>query len=178
MTIVSFHYLTCWISTLYSLRYLCPDLVRMSTPLLPTRPWSWTLILMTYRSNTGRYRATSPLSSNPTSKQSRESNHYMHSMSDPHSEENVSWLKCLQLDFVLINLNIMILNCLWFVYASCVMWCRYLHGGAESGFRRVLPEKYTPRLFHFHGDKRGVMVKEVSPNIKARCHNTKPRNNA
>ncbi|XP_022298235.2 gelsolin-like protein 2 [Crassostrea virginica] len=37
----------------------------------------------------------------------------------------------------------------------------YLHGGAESGFRRVLPEKYTPRLFHFHGDKRGVMVKEI-----------------
>ena len=114
MTIASFHCLTCRISTLYSLRYLCPDPVRMSTPLLPTRRWSWTPISMTYRSNTGRYRATSPLSSNPTSKQSRESNHYMYSMSDPHSEDDVSWLKCLQFDSVLINLNIMILNCLWF----------------------------------------------------------------
>lgn len=40
-------------------------------------------------------------------------------------------------------------------------WNRYMHGGAESGFRRVKPEQYKPRLFHFHGDKRGVMVKEV-----------------
>ncbi|XP_061179120.1 gelsolin-like protein 2 [Saccostrea echinata] len=37
----------------------------------------------------------------------------------------------------------------------------YLHGGAESGFRQVKPEQYTPRLFHFHGDKFGVMVKEI-----------------
>lgn len=37
----------------------------------------------------------------------------------------------------------------------------YMHGGAESGFRRVKPEQYQPRLFHFHGDKRGVMVKEI-----------------
>jgi len=28
----------------------------------------------------------------------------------------------------------------------------YLRGGAESGFRHVKPEEYTPRLFHFHGD--------------------------
>lgn len=41
-------------------------------------------------------------------------------------------------------------------------WKRYMHGGAESGFRRVKPEQYKPRLFHFHGDKRGVMVKEAS----------------
>ena len=39
---------------------------------------------------------------------------------------------------------------------------RYLHGGADSGFRSVKPEEYTPRLFHFHGDKNGVTVKEVS----------------
>ncbi|XP_048740175.2 gelsolin-like protein 1 [Ostrea edulis] len=37
----------------------------------------------------------------------------------------------------------------------------YLHGGADSGFREVKPEEYTPRLFHFHGDKHGVKVKEV-----------------
>lgn len=37
----------------------------------------------------------------------------------------------------------------------------YLHGGADSGFRAVKPEEYTPRLFHFHGDKFGVTVKEV-----------------
>ncbi|XP_048740738.1 gelsolin-like protein 2 [Ostrea edulis] len=37
----------------------------------------------------------------------------------------------------------------------------YLHGGAESGFRQVKPEQYIPRLFHFHGDKRGVTVKEI-----------------
>lgn len=44
---------------------------------------------------------------------------------------------------------------------------RYLHGGADSGFRSVKPEEYTPRLFHFHGDKNGVTVKEVS--IQRNC---------
>ncbi|CAG2216135.1 GSN [Mytilus edulis] len=38
----------------------------------------------------------------------------------------------------------------------------YLHGGADSGFRHVKPEEYQPRLFHFHGDKYGVEVKEVT----------------
>lgn len=38
----------------------------------------------------------------------------------------------------------------------------YLHGGADSGFRHVKPEEYKPRLFHFHGDKNGVEVKEVT----------------
>ncbi|CAC5396432.1 GSN [Mytilus coruscus] len=38
----------------------------------------------------------------------------------------------------------------------------YLHGGAESGFNHVKEDEYKPRLFHFHGDKYGVAVKEVS----------------
>ena len=38
----------------------------------------------------------------------------------------------------------------------------YLHGGADTGFRHVKPEQYTPRLFHFHGDRKGVQVKEVT----------------
>ncbi|CAG2199147.1 GSN [Mytilus edulis] len=38
----------------------------------------------------------------------------------------------------------------------------YLHGGAESGFNHVKEDEYKPRLFHFHGDKYGVSVKEVS----------------
>jgi len=37
----------------------------------------------------------------------------------------------------------------------------YLEGGAESGFRHVTPEEYKPRLFHFHGDRRKVEVKQV-----------------
>ena len=38
---------------------------------------------------------------------------------------------------------------------------RILRGGAESGFRRVQPTKYTPRLLHFHGEKTRIEVKEV-----------------
>ncbi|VDI63108.1 gelsolin, partial [Mytilus galloprovincialis] len=37
----------------------------------------------------------------------------------------------------------------------------YLHGGAESGFNHVKEDEYKPRLFHFHGDKYGVSVKET-----------------
>ena len=38
-----------------------------------------------------------------------------------------------------------------------------LEGGVDSGFRHVEINKqeYTPRLLHFHGDKKGVKVKEV-----------------
>ena len=36
-----------------------------------------------------------------------------------------------------------------------------MRGGAESGFRRVEPTKYEPRLLHFHGDKNQIEVKEV-----------------
>ncbi|XP_076468658.1 gelsolin-like protein 2 isoform X2 [Babylonia areolata] len=39
-----------------------------------------------------------------------------------------------------------------------------LEGGTDSGFRTVEPEKYTPRLLHFHGDRHGVKVKEVPRN--------------
>ena len=38
----------------------------------------------------------------------------------------------------------------------------YIHGGADSGFRQVKPEEYKPRLFHFHGDRRQVTVKEIA----------------
>eukprot|EP00117_Sycon_ciliatum_P013010 scpid79418/ scgid13851/ Gelsolin-like protein 1; Actin-modulator len=34
-------------------------------------------------------------------------------------------------------------------------------GGIESGFNHVEPEKYTPRLLHFSGDRRGIQVNEV-----------------
>jgi len=36
-----------------------------------------------------------------------------------------------------------------------------LAGGAESGFRHVAPEKYTPRLYHFHGTGKNIVVKQV-----------------
>lgn len=36
-----------------------------------------------------------------------------------------------------------------------------MEGGAESGFRHVEPAKYRPRLLHFCGDKKNVVVMEV-----------------
>lgn len=39
---------------------------------------------------------------------------------------------------------------------------RLLKGGAETGFRRVQPEEYKPRLFHVVGERRNVVVKEVT----------------
>ena len=42
-----------------------------------------------------------------------------------------------------------------------LLFYRILRGGAESGFRRVEPTKYEPRLLHFHGDKNQIEVKEV-----------------
>ncbi|XP_062612818.1 gelsolin-like protein 1 isoform X3 [Saccostrea cucullata] len=36
-----------------------------------------------------------------------------------------------------------------------------LEGGAETGFNKVTPEKYTPRLFHFCGTRKNVEVKQV-----------------
>lgn len=39
-----------------------------------------------------------------------------------------------------------------------------LKGGAESGFRKVKPEEYKPRLLHFHGDKYGVKVTQIARN--------------
>ncbi|KAL4226736.1 hypothetical protein ACF0H5_014716 [Mactra antiquata] len=41
-----------------------------------------------------------------------------------------------------------------------------LHGGAESGFKHIKPEEYKPRLLHFHGDRKGVTVREIP-----RCRN-------
>ena len=37
----------------------------------------------------------------------------------------------------------------------------YNHCRADSGFRRVKPENYTPRLLHFHGDKVLYMLVSV-----------------
>jgi gelsolin len=36
-----------------------------------------------------------------------------------------------------------------------------MEGGAESGFRHVEPAKYRPRLLHFCGDKKNVVIMEV-----------------
>lgn len=36
-----------------------------------------------------------------------------------------------------------------------------MQGGAETGFKHVLPEEYRPRLLHFSG-KRRIEVKEVN----------------
>lgn len=38
---------------------------------------------------------------------------------------------------------------------------RTMQGGAETGFKHVLPEEYRPRLLHFSG-KRRIEVKEVN----------------
>ena len=38
---------------------------------------------------------------------------------------------------------------------------RILDGGADTGFNRVTPEKYTARLFHFCGTRKRVEVKQV-----------------
>ena len=38
---------------------------------------------------------------------------------------------------------------------------RILRGGAESGFKKVEPTKYEPRLLHFHGNRKHIEVTEV-----------------
>ncbi|KAJ8301548.1 hypothetical protein KUTeg_020535 [Tegillarca granosa] len=40
----------------------------------------------------------------------------------------------------------------------------YLKGGADSGFRQVRPEEYKTRLFHFHGDRKGVEITQIQCN--------------
>lgn len=42
-----------------------------------------------------------------------------------------------------------------------------LEGGADSGFNHVEPRKYEPRLFHFSGTKRNIVVREV-PRVRSR----------
>ncbi|XP_069141080.1 gelsolin-like protein 2 [Argopecten irradians] len=37
----------------------------------------------------------------------------------------------------------------------------YINGGAESGFNHVKPTEYTPKLFHFCGDRHKVVVTEI-----------------
>ena len=43
----------------------------------------------------------------------------------------------------------------------CPVDCRLLEGGADTGFHHVVPEKYTPRLFHFHGTGKNIVVTQV-----------------
>ena len=52
-------------------------------------------------------------------------------------------------------------SCFVLLYLS-VSINRYLQGGADSGFRRVEPDQYLPRLLHFHGDRHNVRVVEVT----------------
>jgi len=42
----------------------------------------------------------------------------------------------------------------------------YQKGGAKSGFKHVETKVTEPKLFHFHGDKKGVTVKEIGRNIQ------------
>lgn len=44
-----------------------------------------------------------------------------------------------------------------------------LEGGAETGFNHVKPEEYKPRLLHFSGARRNVVVNEV-PLARSRVH--------
>lgn len=40
-------------------------------------------------------------------------------------------------------------------------FCRLLEGGADTGFHHVEPESYTPRLMHFSGAGRNVVIRQV-----------------
>jgi gelsolin len=44
-----------------------------------------------------------------------------------------------------------------------------LEGGADTGFRHVEPEKYTPRLLHFSGKGKNIVVSQV-PAVKSRLN--------
>lgn len=46
----------------------------------------------------------------------------------------------------------------------------YLKGGADTGFRRVLPEEYQPRLLRFQKEGRRVIMTEL-PRCKSNLHN-------
>lgn len=46
-------------------------------------------------------------------------------------------------------------------YVCEYLLCRIIKGGADTGFRSAVIEKRVQRLFHFHGDRKGVVVKEV-----------------
>ena len=39
-----------------------------------------------------------------------------------------------------------------------------MKGGADTGFRKVKPEEYAPRLLHFSGTRKNVEVREVTRN--------------
>ena len=44
---------------------------------------------------------------------------------------------------------------------------KLLDGGAETGFRHVKPEEYTPRLLHFSGTRKTVEVRQVAFSLKS-----------
>ena len=52
-----------------------------------------------------------------------------------------------------------------------------MQGGAETGFKHVLPEEYRPRLLHFSG-KRKIEVKEVSQMYKNQKYTQTKRDNS
>lgn len=43
----------------------------------------------------------------------------------------------------------------------------YMSGGCPSGFNKVHTREYTPRLFHFRGERRNIIVREVPMSRKA-----------
>ena len=58
---------------------------------------------------------------------------------------NLTFLKCFNKVFIVkINLKILKINTYFFSFLAFSL----LKGGADTGFRRVLPEEYVPRLFH------------------------------
>lgn len=45
--------------------------------------------------------------------------------------------------------------------AEAGLCCSTMEGGAESGFRHVKANDYKPRLLHFSGIKKYIVVHEV-----------------
>ena len=80
--------------------------------------------------------------------------------------ESCSVLECRQkLNRTITLAEITLLVYMWHharsIYMSYV-FCRLMSGGADSGFNKVKPEEYTPRLFHFSGTGKNVVVTQVN----------------
>jgi len=56
------------------------------------------------------------------------------------------------------------------LYKSYFPELTYLKGGAKSGFKRVEPVRKDPELFHFHGEKKNITMKQVPLNIQNLDH--------
>lgn len=57
------------------------------------------------------------------------------------------------------------------VIYSVFVFIRYMKGGADTGFRHVVPEQYTPRLLKFSRSGRQVFMTEVSDRQNFNCRN-------